>query len=300
MIYTLTCNPALDYVLRPDALCLGETNRSRTEQLYFGGKGINVSRVLRELGEETTVLGLIAGFTGDALEADLRAKGLSTDFVRLSRGLTRINVKLKGEQETEINGNGPALVEEEISALMAKLDQLQSGDTLVLAGSIPAGLPKNFYGQIAERLQGKGVRLAVDATGELLLSALPYRPFVIKPNRRELEEAVGRPLYSMMEWTDAAEELQKKGARNVLVSLGAEGAFLLDEEGNFYFCSAPEIQAVNTVGAGDSMLAGFLSGWSQGAEEALRLAVASGTATAGSQDLATLEDIKNILNEKLS
>lgn len=300
MIYTLTCNPALDYVLNPGTLSLGETNRSGAEQLYFGGKGINVSRVLRELGEETVVLGLIAGFTGDALEADLRAKGISTDFVRLSQGLTRINVKLKGAQETEINGNGPAVEPEEMVALLEKLDRLQAGDTLVLAGSVPAGLPKDLYGQIAKRIGGKGVRLAVDATGELLLSALPYHPFIIKPNRRELEEAVGRPLYSMMEWTDAAEELQKKGARNVLVSLGAEGAFLLDEQGNFYFCSAPEIQAVNTVGAGDSMLAGFLSGYSKGAEEALRLAVASGTATAGSQDLATLEEIKKILNEKVS
>ncbi len=291
MIYTVTFNPALDYVLRLERLQPGETNRSQSEELYFGGKGINVSRVLKELGQETTALGFIAGFTGEALARALEDRGLRTDFLRLDAGMTRINVKLKEAAETEINAGGPPIGPAEIEALLQKLETLQPGDTLVLAGSVPASVPTDIYCTIAAQMQKKEVRLTVDATGALLLKVLPYRPFLIKPNHRELEELVGRPLQGVEELTAAARELQQKGARNVLISRGAEGALLLDETGTLYIRPAPAVKAVNTVGAGDSMVAGFLAGIGQGSEYALMLAVAAGSATAASRDLATKQEI---------
>lgn len=294
MIYTVTFNPALDYVVRLSALKMGETNRSTGEQLYFGGKGINVSRVLRELGEESVALGFIAGFTGDALEQELQHLGIHTDFIRLPEGLTRINVKLKETAETEINAGGPFIGTEALDAFFAQLSLLEQADTLVLAGSVPPSMPADIYQRIAEKMQAKGVRLVVDATGELLLGTLPYQPFLIKPNHRELEQLAGRTLRGAEELLAAAEELRQKGARNVLVSRGAEGAILLDEQGKCHIVPASSVKAVNTVGSGDSMVAGFLAGIRNGSEEALRLAVAAGSATAASEDLATFEEIRKM------
>lgn len=294
MIYTVTFNPALDYIMRLPRLEAGETNRSTAEAIFFGGKGINVSRVLRVLGQETTLLGFIAGFTGDELEKSLKAMGLCTDFVRLPAGMTRINVKIKEAAETEINAGGPAIGEEALQALMQKLEALQAGDTLVLAGSIPASVPKDIYCTVAERMVQKGVRVAVDATGALLLNTLKHHPFLIKPNHRELEELAGRTLQTEAELIAAARELQQKGARNVLISRGAEGALLLDERGAVYKKPAPAIKAVNTVGSGDSMVAGFLAGIEKGSEYALSLAIAAGSATASTEDLATEKQITKI------
>lgn len=295
MIYTLTFNPALDYAVYPSSLTLGKTNRSTKERIDFGGKGINVSYVLHQLGEPTTALGFVAGFTGEALCAMLEETGVRCDFVRLERGMTRINVKIKGERETEINAAGPEIPQQALDALCEKLDRLTAEDTLLLAGSVPATLPRNIYETICARLAERGVRLAVDAEGELLRSVLKYHPFVIKPNRDELSALAGRELTSDADIEAAARELQTMGARNVLVSLGGDGALLLDETGAVHRAPAVGGKPVNTVGAGDSMVAGFLSGVRQGYEYALRLGVAAGGATATSLSLASKEEIERLL-----
>ncbi len=296
MIYTVTFNPAIDYVMRLPVLREGETNRATDAELHFGGKGINVSCVLSELGVENTALGFIAGFTGEALVAHLAERGIHTDFIRLPEGLTRINVKVKteqeGAQETEINAAGPAIPETCMDALMAKLDTLAEGDTLVLAGSIPPSLPKDTYSRILERLAGRGIRFVVDAEGELLTATLPHHPFLIKPNRAELEGIVGRALPTDDDLQKAAAELQRLGAVNVLVSLGGDGALLLDEHGVCHREPALSILPVNTVGAGDSMVAGFLAGVERSYGYALRLGIACGGATAGSEGLATRSSIE--------
>lgn len=295
MIYTLTFNPALDYAVYPSSLTLGKTNRSTKERIDFGGKGINVSYVLHQLGEPTTALGFVAGFTGEALCDMLEKTGVRCDFVRLERGMTRINVKIKGERETEINAAGPEIPQKALDALCEKLDRLTAEDTLLLAGSVPATLPRNIYETICARLAERGVRLAVDAEGELLRSVLKYHPFVIKPNRDELSALAGKELTSDADIVCAAKELQALGARNVLASLGGDGALLLDETGEVHRAPAVGGKPVNTVGAGDSMVAGFLSGVRQGYEYALRLGVAAGGATATSLSLATKEEIERLL-----
>lgn len=298
MIFTVTFNPAIDYVMRMNsALQSGQTNRSASEEIYFGGKGINVSYVLAQLGEETTALGFVAGFTGEALVKEVERWGVKADFIRLSTGCTRINVKLKGEVETEINAQGPAISPEEAELLFEKLEGLKTGDTLVLAGSVPATLPENIYETILSRLAGRQIRFVVDATGKLLLNVLKYHPFLIKPNRQELEELVGRSLPDDASIAEAAKELKKFGAKNVLVSLGGEGAFLLDEGGNSHRCSAHKGVVVNSVGAGDSMVAGFLAGSGKGYEYALRLGSAAGSATAFSAGLGERESILALLKE---
>ncbi len=292
MIYTLTCNPAWDYALYMDDIALGETNRSRSERLQFGGKGINVSAVLTQLGVENTALGFVAGFMGDALECAVRAAGIRTDFIRLPQGQTRINVKLKGACETEVNAQGPEIPSDAIDELFARLDTLREGDVLVLAGSVPRSLPTDFYQQIMARLSGRGVQFAVDATGDLLCDTLRYRPLVIKPNRRELEDIAGRPLADDAAVCAAASQLQARGAQHVLVSLGGDGALLLDASGQMHRVAAHAITPVDTVGAGDSMLAGFLAGLPQGAAYALALGNAAGAATAASATLATADEIE--------
>ena len=297
MIYTVTFNPALDYVIHLNKQELGETNRCYGEELYFGGKGVNVSLVLRELGKENTALGFVAGFTGAALEENLRNQGINAEFIHLKKGLTRINVKMKAEQETEINAQGPAIDEEALAALFAKLDTLTEGDTLVLAGSIPASLPADIYEKIMARLQGKGIRFVVDATGKLLMNVLKYNPFLIKPNHRELEELVGRPLNGSAEIAEGAKELQGLGARNVLISRGKDGALLLDENGKVSEMPAVGGKPVNTVGAGDSMVAGFIAGVEQGYEYALKLGSAAGGATACQAGLAKAADIEALLKQ---
>lgn len=299
MIYTLTLNPALDYALRLPVLREGETNRAETAVLRFGGKGINVSCILRELGVKTCALGFVAGFTGVALEDELMRRGIPTSFIHLSEGLTRINVKVSAATtETEINGVGPAIPPEAVEALYEQLDSLTPADTLVLAGSIPPSLPCELYGRIGEKMKAGGIRFVVDAEGNALEAALPYRPFLVKPNRAELEGWLGRALPTKEDLRAAAEALQRAGAANVLVSLGGDGALLLDEYGNFHQAPAPQIHLVSAVGAGDSMVAGFLASYAGSPhdyEGALRLGIAAGSATAASDGLADRAAIARLM-----
>ena len=294
MYYTVTLNPSLDYRMKTSALARGETNRSSEEEITYGGKGINVAVMLNALGEEATALGFVGGFTGDALRALLKDAGLMTDFVTIAAP-TRINVKLDhGESITEVNACGPAVTKTETEAFWTMLEGLCEGDTLVLAGSVPSSLPKDFYRCVMEKLADRGVRFAVDTTGEALLRALPCRPFLIKPNLAELEEAVGERLCGDEAIVCAARKLQAAGARNILVSLGGNGALLLDEMGTVYKQKAPSGIVKNTVGAGDSMLAGFLVGLKDGFAEALSWGVAAGSATAFSEGLADSKRVKEI------
>lgn len=298
MIYTVTFNPALDYVVRLPELAPGGVNRTDSEDIQLGGKGINVSCVLGQLGFESVALGFVAGFTGEAVEAGLARRGVKSDFIRLPEGLTRINVKIKAGAETEINGRGPAIPAEALEELFHKLDALTAGDVLVLAGSIPASLPSDVYQRILERLAPKGVLCAVDATGELLVKVLPYKPFLIKPNNHELGEIFGRALHTEAEIVECARLLQDRGARNVLVSMAGDGALLLDEEGGVHRLEAFKGKVKNSVGAGDSMVAGFLAGWLEKGDWAwaLRLGSACGSATAFSDALATRAEIESLLS----
>ena len=300
MIYTVTFNPAIDYVVRLDApLDVGEVNRARGEDCVLGGKGVNVSGVLAELGCKSVALGFVAGETGAWLERGLAKQGIDTDFIHLPEGMTRINVKIKAGQETELNGAGPNIPESAMQQLEAKLDALQEGDILILAGSIPASLAQDTYERLLARLQGKGVRAVVDATRDLLVNVLKYRPFLVKPNNHELGEIVGRRLTTDAEIVAAAAVLQSKGARNVLVSMAGEGALLLDEKGCTHRIGCPKGQVVNSVGAGDSMVAGFVAGYLQSGDynTALRLGTACGSATAFSLGLAKKADIDALLKE---
>ena len=298
MIYTVTFNPAIDYVVRLDnPLQPGAVNRAAGEDCVLGGKGINVSGVLAQLGVESVALGFIAGETGAWLERGLTAQGLHTDFIWLENGMTRINVKIKAGQETELNGAGPNIPESAMQALEAKLDALQKDDVLILAGSIPACLPQSTYERLLARLQGRGVRAVVDATQDLLLKVLPYKPFLIKPNNHELSEIVGHELTTDDEIAAAAAGLQAQGARNVLVSMAGDGALLLDENGAVHRIGCPKGKVVNSVGAGDSMVAGFVAGYLRTGDYryALRLGTACGSATAFSVGLATKEKIDGLL-----
>ncbi|MGN0707457.1 MAG: 1-phosphofructokinase [Faecalibacterium sp.] len=298
MIYTVTFNPAIDYVVRLDSpLAVGQVNRASGEDCVLGGKGINVSGVLAELGCPSVALGFVAGETGAWLERGLAAQGIRTDFVHLTQGMTRINVKIKSAEETELNGAGPHIPEEAVQELEAKLDRLEKDDLLILAGSIPACLPQDTYERLLARLDGRGVRAVVDATRDLLVNVLRYRPFLIKPNNHELSEIAGRTLTTDDELIEAARELQKKGARNVLVSMAGDGALLLDEEGEAHRIGTPKGKVVNSVGAGDSMVAGFVAGYLQSGsyQQALRLGTACGSATAFSLGLAKKADIEALL-----
>ena len=297
MIYTVTFNPAIDYVVRLDApLQVGEVNRAAGEDCVLGGKGINVSGVLRELGCESVALGFVAGETGAWLERGLAAQGLRTDFIHLAKGMTRINVKIKSGTETELNGAGPDIPDNTMEQLNAQIDALQKDDVLVLAGSIPKSLPQDTYERLLARLDGKGVRAVVDATQNLLVNVLPYHPFLIKPNNHELGEIVGRELHSDEEIIAAARTLQEKGARNVLVSMAGDGALLVDEHGEVHRIGCPKGKVVNSVGAGDSMVAGFVAGYLQSGsyEQALKLGTACGSATAFSLGLAAKEKIEQL------
>ncbi len=295
MIYTVTFNPAIDYCLRVENLKFGKTNRSSNEQMYFGGKGINISLVLKELNTPSIALGFVAGFTGKELESQLKKSGIATDFIHLKHGNTRINVKLKGEMETEINANGPEIDECEIKQLFDKLSILEDGDTLVLAGSIPNSLPDDIYEKILESLEDKNIKIVVDATGNLLVNTLKFKPFLIKPNLDELQDIFEKQLKTDEQIIECAKILQQKGAKNVLVSLGENGAIFIDENGNVYKQKALGGKAVNTVGAGDSMIAGFLSGIEKDIEYALKLSCASAGATATLDTLATKEKIFELM-----
>lgn len=296
MIYTVTFNPSLDYFVTVDDFKLGRTNRTVTESMMPGGKGINVSAVLHNLGIETTALGFIAGFTGEEICRKTLEMGFGCEFVRAKQGYSRINMKLKDYDGTEINGKGPAIGAEELNQLLLKLDALKEGDSLVLAGSIPGSIPSSIYRDIMEMLQNKGILFVVDATGDLLMNVLKYHPFLIKPNHHELGEIFGVELSCREEVVPYARKLREKGARNVLVSMAGKGAVLVAEDGKAYMLPAPEGKLINAVGAGDSMVAGFLAGWMQKKDyaHAFRMGVAAGSATAFSELLAGKEDILRV------
>ena len=288
MIYTVTFNPAIDYVVHFDHLLPGEINRNEAEEFQFGGKGINVSNVLRVLGFDTVALGFVAGFIGDGLEKSLAAMGLKTELIHVKEGMTRINVKIKAAEETEINGIGPNINQEDMEALDQKLDAIRPEDVLVLSGSIPKCLPGDTYERIIARLDGRNIPIAVDATRDLLVNVLKYHPFLIKPNNHELGEIFGRALKTDAEIIDCARRLQNMGGRNILVSMAGDGALLLDEQGQTHRIGCPKGKVVNSVGAGDSMVAGFLAGWLKTGDYgyALKLGTATGSATAFSIGLA--------------
>ena len=296
MFYTLTFNPAIDYVIHTDEMRLGVTNRSKGEEMYFGGKGINVSIVLRELGIHSKALGFTAGFTGEAIEKGLDCMGIDTDFVRLEKGNSRINVKIKSAEETELNGQGPDIDEKAIDALFQKLDVLSEGDTLILAGTIPSSLSSDIYERILEKVSPKKVRTVVDATNDLLINVLKYKPFLIKPNNHELGEMFGVELKTEEEIEKYARKLQNMGAVNVPVSMAGEGALLIDENGTARRLGVCKGIVKNSVGAGDSMVAGFMAGLQSGDYEyALKLGTAAGGATAFSDGLATKGKITELL-----
>lgn len=296
MIYTVTFNPSLDYIVSMDDFKMGMTNRTTGEQIFPGGKGINVSIVLSNLGIENTALGFTAGFTGEQIEKEIQKMGLLTDFIHVENGISRINVKLKDYDGTEINGMGPDIDSSCVEQLYQKLEKLGEGDTLVLAGSIPKCLPDSIYRDILERLQNKGVLFVVDATKDLLLNVLQYQPFLIKPNNHELGEIFDVTLNSRDSVVPYAKKLQKKGAGNVLVSMAGEGAVLVDEAGGVHMLAAPKGKLVNAVGAGDSMVAGFLAGWTQKKdyEHAFRMGISAGSASAFSEMLATKKEIEQL------
>lgn len=298
MIYTVTFNPSLDYIVRMDSFATGEINRVNYEQVLAGGKGINVSIVLKNLGQNNTALGFLAGFTGEEIKRQLHEFGVTNDFVQLNQGFSRINVKAKAENETEINGQGPDINEAKLEELFTKLDKLQADDTLVLAGSIPKTLPDDIYQQIMARLNGKGIRIIVDAEKKLLLNVLQYHPFLIKPNNHELGDMFGVTLTTDAEIIEYAKKLQAKGAQNVLISMAGDGAILLTTDGTTYKCPAPKGKLVNSVGAGDSMVAGFITGFNESAGDfktAFHMGVATGSASAFSDNLATRPEVEALL-----
>lgn len=296
MIYTVTFNPSLDYIVSMNGFELGRTNRTIGEQMFPGGKGINVSIVLGNLGIENTALGFTAGFTGEQIERQVQKIGLRTDFIHIEEGFSRINVKLKDYDGTEINGMGPEIGEMHVKELFGKLDRLGAGDILVLAGSIPKSLPDSIYSDILGRLQDKGVLFVVDATKDLLLNVLQYKPFLIKPNNYELGEIFDVTLETREEVVPYARKLQEKGARNVLVSMAGQGAVLVDEKNAVHMLAAPQGKLVNAVGAGDSMVAGFVAGWTrrQDYDHAFRMGIAAGSASAFSELLATRQEIEQV------
>lgn len=298
MIYTVTFNPAIDYIVHTGQMQVGQVNRSQGEELYFGGKGINVSFVLHELGLPSKALGFVAGFTGAAIEAGIQEQGIATDFVHLDSGFSRINVKIKSGEETELNGQGPNISEAAVAELFEKLNQLQDGDILILAGSIPNTMPADSYEKILAHLSDKKIKVVVDATKDLLLNVLPYHPFLIKPNTHELGELFGVTLHSIEEIATYAKKLQEMGAQNVLISMAGDGALLIDETGKQHVCGVCKGTVKNSVGAGDSMVAGFVAGSMHGDyEAALKLGTAAGGATAFSEGLAQRAEIERLLQQ---
>lgn len=298
MIYTVTLNPSIDYIVRLDELKTGITNRTTSEEYYIGGKGINVSCVLAELGIKSTALGFVAGFTGEAIEKGLKNPKITADFITLKSGISRINIKIKAGEETEINCQGPHIDEEELLNLFDKIDNIQNGDTLIIAGNIPNTLPDDVYERIIERLDGKDVRIVVDATKKLLVNSLKYKPFLIKPNRQELSEIFDTTVKTESDVVKYAQELQKMGAKNVLISLGGDGALLVDEFGEVHKEGVIKgYKVLNTVGSGDSMVAGFVAGCIDKNDYAyaLKLGSACGNATAFLNGLATKDKIDELL-----
>lgn len=293
MIYTVTFNPSLDYIVSIKDFQLGKTNRTCAEQMLPGGKGINVSTVLQNLGIDNVALGFTAGFTGEELLRKMKEIGFSCDFIHLPEGCSRINIKMKDFDGTEINGQGPVILPKAIEQLMERLDKLQAGDILILAGSIPSSMPDSIYHDILAHLCGRDILFVVDATQNLLLNVLEYHPFLIKPNNHELGEIFGVSLMTRESVVPYAKKLQERGARNVLVSMAGEGAVLVAENGEVHIQPAPKGTLVNAVGAGDSMVAGFVAGWTQKREyrHAFHMGISAGSASAFSELLATREEI---------
>ena len=299
MIYTITFNPAIDYVVNIDKLNLGITNRSTSESYYYGGKGINVSTILCNLGIKNKALGFVAGFTGDAIEKGAKDAGIDTDFIHLENGISRINIKIKSSEETEINCQGPHITDKDIEKLFSQLDELKEGDTLILAGSIPNSLPQDIYENILAKLSDRNIRFVVDATQKLLMNVLKYRPFLIKPNKQELSEMFGVEINTQEDIIKYGKKLQEMGAVNVLVSLGGDGALLIDEYSEIHTMGTVKDKVINTVGSGDSMVAGFIAGYSSknDYDYALKLGTACGCATAFLPGLATKEKIEETLSK---
>ena len=299
MIYTITFNPALDYIVRVDNFKVGQVNRTSYEEVYAGGKGINVSIVLNNLDVENIALGYIAGFTGDEIENRVKSMGCKTDFIKLNNGMSRINVKLKSNEESEINGEGPAINDSDLDELFNKLDSLKEGDVLVLAGSIPNTLPENIYEIIMKRLENKNIKIIVDATKDLLLNVLKYKPFLIKPNHHELAELFNVELKDEDEIIIYAKKLKEMGAKNVLISMAGDGAIFITEDNKVIKSNVPKGKLVNSVGAGDSMVGGFIAGYLNNGdlEEAFKMGVATGSASAFSEGLATKDKVYELLKE---
>lgn len=302
MIYTITFNPSLDYIVTVPEFKLGAVNRTEKEILFPGGKGINVSIVLKNLGMESTILGFTAGFTGEEICRRVKEMGCKEKLITVENGYSRINLKLRSKEESEINGMGPVIEQEVINQLYRQLEGLRKGDILVLAGSIPSSMPDTMYSDIMQFLEGKGIQVVVDATRDLLVNVLKYHPFLIKPNNHELGEIFGVELKEKTEVLKYAKKLQEQGARNVLVSMAGEGAVLAAEDGSVYESAAPKGHVVNSVGAGDSMVAGFLYGYlrSEMYKTAFQVGVATGSASAFSENLATKAEVETVLKTMIS
>jgi 1-phosphofructokinase len=300
MIYTVTFNPAIDYIVNIDKMVFGITNRSIGESYYYGGKGINVSTILSNLGLDNVALGFVAGFTGDAIEKGAKEAGIKTDFIHLDEGISRINIKIKGAEETEINCQGPNIKDNDIEKLFAQLEKLKKGDTLILAGSIPNSLPQDIYEKILSKLSDKGIRFVVDATQKLLMNVLKYKPFLIKPNKQELSEMFSVEVKTQDDIIKYGKKLQEMGAVNVLVSLGGDGALLIDEFSQIHTIGVIKgSKIINTVGSGDSMVAGFVAGYMEknDYDYALKLGTVCGCATAMLPGLATKAKINELLGK---
>ena len=299
MIYTITFNPALDYITQVENFKIGKINRTKAEKILPGGKGLNVSIVLNNLKIKNTAIAFIGGFTGEELKNKIENYGIGTDFIKVTDGITRINIKINSDEETAINGQGPQIMEKEIKELLEKIDKMKNNDIVVISGNIPNGVPKTIYETICEKLAKKEILYIVDATRELLINVLKYKPFLIKPNKEEIEETFNVKLNNIEEIKTYARKLQEMGAQNVLVSLGGEGALLISKDKKEYYSKAPKGKVINTVGAGDSMVAGFLTGFlkTNKYENALKMGIATGSASAFSENLATEEDVEKILHQ---
>ena len=299
MIYTVTFNPSLDYIVSVDDFKLGFTNRTSSELMLPGGKGINVSIVLKNLGIQSTALGFMAGFTGKEIARRLEEEGVASDFIQIEEGISRINLKLKSIDGTEINGSGPKIPKEKVEELMKRLNTMKEGDVLFLAGSIPASMPDDIYSRIMKELKDKGIMIVVDATRDLLMNVLEYRPFLIKPNNHELGEIFGVKITEKEDVITYAKKMQEKGAGNVLVSMAGDGAVLVAEDGSIFQAEAPKGKVVNSVGAGDSMVAGFVTGYLKTGsyKEAFQMGVCTGSASAFSEELATEPEVLALLDK---
>lgn len=297
MIYTITFNPALDYISQVENFQKGKINRTTNEKILPGGKGLNVSIVLKNLEIDNTALGFIAGFTGDELKRRIEQYNVKTNFIKVEKGITRINVKISSNEETALNGCGPQITEDDLEKILKQIDEIQKEDIVILAGNIPKNINKNIYEKICLKLKEKETTFIVDATRELLIGILKYNPFLIKPNKEELEETFGVKIQGEQEIIQYAKKLQEMGARNVLISLGGEGAILITEENKIYKANAPKGKVISTVGSGDSMVAGFIAGYIKNKDykEALKLGIAAGSASAFSTELATKEKVEKLL-----